>query len=179
VLAAVKAWPGRVELVTPAPRRPSLTAAARGVTGPGQVGTKKRSSRRTKKPTRKKAAEVASLSVSHSAPGRPPLPNRPVSTDRECRGHCRGSTRLSTGEKRARPLAFVTGKTAAARCGGIGEAPEIDRHNWPRRHDQTLFKVYCYLSGCAAGEGNDAGEIAGRTIEAAHDGQARRGRCPW
>jgi transposase len=33
----------------PAPRRPSLTAAALGVPGPGQVGTKKRLSDRTKK----------------------------------------------------------------------------------------------------------------------------------
>jgi hypothetical protein len=40
-----------------------------------------------------------------------------------------GEHGLSTGEKRARPLAFVIGKTAAARCGGNGEAPEIDRHN--------------------------------------------------
>jgi hypothetical protein len=91
-----------------------------------------------------------------------------------------GEHGLSTGEKRARPLAFVTGKTAAARCGGIGEAPEIDRHNWPRRHDQTLFKVYYSRSGYAAGEGNDAGEIAGRTIEAGHeakrDGVAAHGK---
>jgi hypothetical protein len=36
-----------------------LTAAARGVTGPGQVGTKKRSSGRTKKRTRKKLENVA------------------------------------------------------------------------------------------------------------------------
>jgi transposase len=41
------------------PSGPSLTAAARGVTGPGQVGTKKRPRGRTKKPTRKKAAEAA------------------------------------------------------------------------------------------------------------------------
>jgi hypothetical protein len=41
------------ELVAPARRRPSLTASARGVTPPGQVGTKKRPSDRTKKPTRK------------------------------------------------------------------------------------------------------------------------------
>jgi hypothetical protein len=32
--------------------RPSLTAAVRGVTGPGQVGTKKRPLGRTKKPTK-------------------------------------------------------------------------------------------------------------------------------
>jgi hypothetical protein len=41
------------EPVIPAQRRPSLTAAARGVTRPRHVGTKKRPSRRTKKPTRK------------------------------------------------------------------------------------------------------------------------------
>src|ERR1700674_3223208 len=35
------------------PRRPSLTASARGVTGHGQVGTKKRPSDRTKKLTKK------------------------------------------------------------------------------------------------------------------------------
>src|SRR6266581_1918819 len=51
----------RVELVEGTPRRPSLTAAARGVTAPGQVGTKKRPSDRTKKLTRKKDAQVASL----------------------------------------------------------------------------------------------------------------------
>ena len=39
--------------------RPSLTVAARGVTQQRQVGTKKRSSGRTKKLTRKKAAEAA------------------------------------------------------------------------------------------------------------------------
>jgi transposase len=39
--------------------RPSLTAAARGVTGPRQVGTKKRPSGRTKKLTRKKEAYPA------------------------------------------------------------------------------------------------------------------------
>ena len=60
--------PSRRGLAAPQPaapprRRPSLTAPARGVTGPGQVGTKKRSSGRTKKPTRKKAAEMASLPV--------------------------------------------------------------------------------------------------------------------
>jgi transposase len=43
----------RAELVAPWERRPSLTASARGVTEPGQVGTKKRPSDRTKKPTRK------------------------------------------------------------------------------------------------------------------------------
>jgi len=37
------------EIVEGAERRPSLTAAARGVTSPGQVGTKKRSRSRTKK----------------------------------------------------------------------------------------------------------------------------------
>jgi Helix-turn-helix domain len=60
--------PSRRGLAAPQPaapprRRPSLTAPAHGVTGPGQVGTKKRSSGRTKKPTRKKAAEMASLPV--------------------------------------------------------------------------------------------------------------------
>ena len=46
VLAAVKAWPGnRGDRRTVTERRPSLTAAARGVTSPGQVGTKKRSAR--------------------------------------------------------------------------------------------------------------------------------------
>jgi hypothetical protein len=39
--------------------RPSSTAAARGVTGPGQVGTKKRSSGRTKKLTRKGSTALA------------------------------------------------------------------------------------------------------------------------
>jgi transposase len=43
--------------------RPSLTAAALGVPGPGQVGTKKRPSDRTKKLTKKKQAEVASISA--------------------------------------------------------------------------------------------------------------------
>jgi transposase len=37
----------------PAPRRPALTASARAVTEPGQVGTKKRPPDRTKKPVRK------------------------------------------------------------------------------------------------------------------------------
>ncbi len=41
------------EPAAPAPRRPSLTAAARGVIEPRQVGTKKRPPDRTKKPTRK------------------------------------------------------------------------------------------------------------------------------
>jgi transposase len=50
----------RAPLVESAPRRPSLTAAARGVTGPGQVGTKKRPSGRTKKLTTKKEAYAAS-----------------------------------------------------------------------------------------------------------------------
>ena len=53
----------RAEIVESAARRPSLTAAARGVTGPGQVGTKKRPSGRTKKLTRKKEAAVASISA--------------------------------------------------------------------------------------------------------------------
>jgi hypothetical protein len=43
----------RTELAAPTERRPSLTASARGVTQPGQVGTKKRPSDRTKQPTRK------------------------------------------------------------------------------------------------------------------------------
>jgi transposase len=43
----------RVELAAPMERRPSLTASARGVTAPGQVGTKKRPSDRTKKLARK------------------------------------------------------------------------------------------------------------------------------
>src|SRR5580700_548835 len=43
----------RVELAKPPRRRPSLTASARGVTGNGQVGTKKRPSDRTKKLTKK------------------------------------------------------------------------------------------------------------------------------
>jgi hypothetical protein len=41
-------------------RRPSLTAPARGVTPPGQVGTKKRPSDRTKKLTRKKHVPATS-----------------------------------------------------------------------------------------------------------------------
>jgi hypothetical protein len=41
-------------------RRPSLTAPARGVTPPGQVGTKKRPSDRTKKLTRKKCGPATS-----------------------------------------------------------------------------------------------------------------------
>jgi transposase len=53
----------RAELVESAPRRPSLTAAARGVPGPGQVGTKKRPSGRTKKLTRKKEAYAAAASA--------------------------------------------------------------------------------------------------------------------
>jgi hypothetical protein len=43
----------RVELAAPMERRPSLTASTRGVTEPGQVGTKKRPSDRTKKPAGK------------------------------------------------------------------------------------------------------------------------------
>jgi hypothetical protein len=43
----------RLELAKPPRRRPSLTASARGVTGNGQVGTKKRPSDRTKKLTKK------------------------------------------------------------------------------------------------------------------------------
>jgi hypothetical protein len=41
------------EIVSPSQRRPSLMAAARGVTEPGQVGTKKPPSDRTKKQARK------------------------------------------------------------------------------------------------------------------------------
>jgi transposase len=41
--------------------RPSLTAAARDVTRPGQVGTKKRPSDRTKKLTRKKELQLAAI----------------------------------------------------------------------------------------------------------------------
>jgi len=44
----------RPEIAKPAERRPSLTAAARGVTSHGQVGTKKRPSDRTKKLTKKR-----------------------------------------------------------------------------------------------------------------------------
>ena len=43
----------RTELAAPTERRPALTASARGVTAPGQVGTKKRPSDRTKKLTKK------------------------------------------------------------------------------------------------------------------------------
>jgi transposase len=43
----------RLELAKPTPRRPSLTVSARGVTGPGQVGTKKRPLGRTKKLTKR------------------------------------------------------------------------------------------------------------------------------
>jgi hypothetical protein len=50
------------ERAAPPRRRPSLTAAALGVTRPGQVGTKKRSSGRTKKLTRKIEA-AASVSI--------------------------------------------------------------------------------------------------------------------
>ena len=45
------------------PRGPSLTAAASGVTGPTQVGTKKRPSGRTKKLTAKKEAYAAAASA--------------------------------------------------------------------------------------------------------------------
>jgi transposase len=50
----------RVELAAPMERRPSLTASARGVTAPGQVGTKKRPSDRTKKLARKTSRASAS-----------------------------------------------------------------------------------------------------------------------
>ena len=53
----------RAELAESAARRPSLTAAARGVTGPGQVGTKKRPSGRTKKLTRKKEPYATAASA--------------------------------------------------------------------------------------------------------------------
>jgi hypothetical protein len=43
----------RPQIAAPMEPRPSLTASARGVTEPGLVGTKKRPSDRTKKPTRK------------------------------------------------------------------------------------------------------------------------------
>src|SRR5215472_10767717 len=49
----------RAEFVESAARRPSLTAAARGVTGRGQVGTKKRPSGRTKKLTLKQPENSA------------------------------------------------------------------------------------------------------------------------
>jgi len=45
----------RAEIVKPQERRPSLTAAARGVTANGQVGTKKRPLDRTKKLTKKQS----------------------------------------------------------------------------------------------------------------------------
>jgi transposase len=48
------------ELAKPAERRPSLTAAARGVIAPAQVGTKKRSCGRTKKLTGSKIEIAAS-----------------------------------------------------------------------------------------------------------------------
>jgi len=51
------------ELAASARRRPSLTAAALGVTRPGQVGTKKRPSDRTKKLTRKKQLQLAAISA--------------------------------------------------------------------------------------------------------------------
>jgi Helix-turn-helix domain len=51
------------EFVASTQRRPSLTAAARGVTPPGQVGTKKRPSDRTKKLTSKKEVQVAPISA--------------------------------------------------------------------------------------------------------------------
>jgi transposase len=60
--------PSRRGLVTTereaaASRRPSLTAAALGVPEPGQVGTKKRPSNRTKKPTSRKGVQVTSISA--------------------------------------------------------------------------------------------------------------------
>jgi transposase len=53
----------RAELVEKPARRPSLTAAARGVTEPMQVGTKKRPSGRTKKLTLKKPQQIAQASL--------------------------------------------------------------------------------------------------------------------
>jgi transposase len=58
--------PSRHGLATPKPaarsrRRPALTASARGVTPKRQVGTKKRPSDRTKKPTRKISAAAAAI----------------------------------------------------------------------------------------------------------------------
>src|SRR6266446_4458730 len=53
----------RAELVESPARRPSLTAAARGVTGPMQVGTKKRPSGRTKKLTSKKLENRAPAAI--------------------------------------------------------------------------------------------------------------------
>ena len=47
------------ERAAAAQRRPSLTASARGVTGQGQVGTKKRPSGRTKKLTRRSRQGIA------------------------------------------------------------------------------------------------------------------------
>ena len=52
----------RAEIAKPAERRPSLTASARGVTEPGQVGTKKRPSDRTKKLT-KKMEDIAPAAI--------------------------------------------------------------------------------------------------------------------
>jgi hypothetical protein len=49
--------------VAPAERRPALTAAARGVTGPAKVGTKKRSSGRTKKLNRTRPESISTVSV--------------------------------------------------------------------------------------------------------------------
>jgi hypothetical protein len=53
----------RAQLVESPARRPSLTAAARGVTGPMQVGTKKRPSGRTKKLTSKKLENMAPAAI--------------------------------------------------------------------------------------------------------------------
>ena len=60
--------PSRSGLETPARaaatrRRPSLTAAALGVTRPRQVGTKKRPPGRTKKLTRRKQVQAKSISA--------------------------------------------------------------------------------------------------------------------
>ena len=51
------------EPAAPAQRRPALTVSARGVAAPGQVGTKKRASGRTKKPTSRKLERVAAAAT--------------------------------------------------------------------------------------------------------------------
>lgn len=53
----------RAELVEATQRRPALTASAHGVAGARQVGTKKRSSGRTKKLTRKRVASAAAAAA--------------------------------------------------------------------------------------------------------------------
>ena len=61
-------------------RRPSLTAPARAVPPSVQVGTKKRSRARTKKPASKRLPGAAAVALTRPRPGRPPLPNRTVLT---------------------------------------------------------------------------------------------------